>query len=338
LSATFELGTLALVLVQDVVGRLAPSPTGCLHLGHALSFLGAYWVSKSVGGRLLLRLDDIDTDRSDPTHVQAAIDDLNWLGIAWDGAPKSESKRLEIHLQAVRNLLTAGNAFPCTCTRGILRRYNDDLAEEVRGAPHEGTLEARYPGLCRDRYLTVEEAELADGRSAGVRFLVPDEVVRFEDRVFGSQKYDVRSTVGDFLILRRDHSPAYQLSVVVADALDGVTQIVRGRDLLESTARQRLVARALGLTSPETAHLPLVCDHNGRRLSKRHEALSLMELRSHGVRPEQIVSWVAGALGQERFSEQRSAQSFLDVFDLNRIPTEDIILPSSPSSLFTKMV
>lgn len=320
----------------QVVGRLAPSPTGCLHLGHALSFLAAFWSAKSVDGILRLRLDDIDGDRSSQHHVEAAIFDLNWLGIEWDGAPMVESKRLEYYHSAAESLLVSGHAYPCTCTRGDLRRYNREGAQEIVGAPHAGTLEARYPGHCRNRFVSLSAAESHDGRPAGLRLRVPDKKVQFTDKVYGERFVDVQNEVGDFLILRRDKSPAYQLSVVLADALDGVNEIVRGRDLLESTARQLLVARALKLPSPETTHLPLVCDHAGRRLAKREGGLSLREMREMGVAPEQIVGWVAQSLGQSASGEPRPAYSILSAFDARLIPQEDILLPPEPISLFRK--
>jgi glutamyl-tRNA synthetase len=205
---------------------------------------------------------------------------------------------------------------------------------EDSGAPHLGDHEARYPGICRGKFTDFENAELQDKRSAGLRLIATDEEVSFVDRVYGPQSFNIQQSVGDFIILRRNKKPAYQLSVVIADHLDAVTEVMRGRDLLESTARQLLVARALGLKSPTYAHLPLVSDFEGHRLAKRSASLSLSQLRDAGVSPEALVGWVAKVLHQRASAEPVPAAKVIENFDVARIGTKDILLPERPLELF----
>lgn len=319
---------------KNGVGRLAPSPTGELHLGHALSFLAAFWSAKSSGATLRLRLDDVDTDRSHPSHIEAVLLDLKWLGISWDGTPQIESRRSWQASKEAEHLLSNGNAYPCTCTRKMLRKSSQGSFNESTGAPHLGDTEARYPGHCRGKFEDIETAELEEQRSAGLRLIVPDEEVSFVDKIYGRQNFNIQKTVGDFIILRRNKAPAYQLAVVIADHLDSITEVVRGRDLLESTARQMLVARALGIKSPNYAHLPLVCDFRGQRLAKRSASLSLAQLRNSGVSAETLVGWVAKALRQRNSAQPLPAAALIEGFDVSRIPTEDIILPERQEELF----
>jgi glutamyl-tRNA synthetase len=273
------------------VGRLAPSPTGRLHLGHARTFLAAWWSARARGGRVLMRLEDLDVSRAKARFSDAALRDLEWLGLDWDGAPSVQSEHLERFSDAVERLVAAGQAYPCVCTRSDLRT--------AQNAPHAGDREARYPGTCRDRFPSLAEAERASGRAAGVRLRVPDGAVAFHDAVAGEQSVDVSAEVGDFLIARRDRAPAYQLAVVVDDAAEGVTEVVRGADLLPSTARQAHVQAALGLARPSYAHVALVTDARGERLAKHADSLSLEELRARGADPRAIVAWAAVSLGLE---------------------------------------
>lgn len=279
----------ASVANAEVVGRLAPSPTGLLHLGHARTFLGAWWSARSRSGRVLMRLEDLDGPRAAAHFSEAALRDLAWLGLDWDGAPSVQSEHLERFAAAVERLLAEGKAYPCVCTRGDLRT--------AQNAPHAGDKEPRYPGTCRGRFATLAEAERASGRTAGVRLRVPEGPLTLDDAVFGTVTFDVAAEVGDFLIARRGGAPAYQLAVVVDDAAGGVTEVVRGADLLASAARQWHVQAALGLPHPRYAHLALVTDEHGARLAKHTDALSLAELRERGADPRAIVSWAARTLG-----------------------------------------
>jgi glutamyl-tRNA synthetase len=203
------------------------------------------------------------------------------------------------------------------CTRSELR--------SVVNAPHAEDAEPRYPGTCRARFDGVAAAEASSQRSAGLRFAVPTGTLTLEDGCAGTLSSDVQAEVGDFMILRRDKLPAYQLAVVVDDAADGVTHVLRGSDLLASTARQWHLQHALGLPHPSWYHVPLVCDEAGRRLAKRRDDLSLSELRAGGSDPRRIVAWAAGSAGQ-RVPERVTATEVLRVFELGRLGRENTLL------------
>jgi glutamyl-tRNA synthetase len=274
---------------EPVVGRLAPSPTGLLHLGHARTFLFAWWSIRARGGRILMRIEDLDAQRASPEFRDAALRDLEWLGLDWDGTPSVQSEHLERFESAVVRLLAIGRAYACVCSRSDLRT--------AQNAPHHGDREPRYPGTCRGRFATLAEAERQSGRAAGIRLMVPAGDVTIRDAFSGHHTLDVQASVGDFLLARRGGAPAYQLAVVVDDAAQGVTEVLRADDLLPSTFRQWHVQVALGLPHPTWAHVPLVVDAGGRRLAKRADSLSLAELRARGVDPRAIVRWVAESAG-----------------------------------------
>jgi glutamyl/glutaminyl-tRNA synthetase len=277
-------------------GRLAPSPTGLLHLGHASTFLTAYIRARDAGGVLVLRNEDLDTQRARADFVTAMVEDLHWLGIHWqEGAglggryrPYTQSKRREHYLAAWRTLRERGHIYPCRCSR-------KDLAAAA-GAPHEGEDdEPRYPGTCRPLPVLAGlpgagKAERYDSL-AGVnwRFQVPDgRAIEFHDRHFGKQRFVAGEDFGDFLIWRRDDVPSYQLACVVDDAAMRITEVVRGEDLLKSTARQILLYEALGLEIPLWYHCPLLKDADGQRLAKRHDSLSLRAMREQGRDPHDL--------------------------------------------------
>lgn len=298
------------------VGRLAPSPTGLLHLGHARSFLLAYWHVRSRGGRLLLRLEDLDGPRVQPAWIAATLHDLTWLGLDWDGEPELQSANVARIRAAAGELERRGLAYACICTRGELRAVS---------APHAGDAEPRYPGTCRHRFASRTAAEIATGRHAGLRLAVQPGVVTVEDGFAGTSHWDVHADVGDFLIMRKDDLPAYQLAVVVDDAAQGVTEVLRGDDLLPSAARQWHLQRALGLPTPRWLHVPLVCDASGRRLAKRSDDLSLSELRARGVDARAIVGWVAASAAMS-VPERVTAREALPHFDLARVPRSPVVL------------
>lgn len=300
-----------------VVGRLAPSPTGLLHLGHARTFLVAWWSARAQSGRVLLRIEDLDAPRSQTRFADAARRDLEWLGLDWDGEPSVQSAHLTRFDAAVQRLLDAGAAYPCVCARADLRT--------LARAPHAGDSEPRYPGTCRGRFATVADAERETGRPAGVRLCVPDGEISVADRVFGDCRVDVAAELGDFLIARRGGTAAYQLAVAVDDAAEGVTEVVRGADLLPSAARQWHVQRALSLPHPAWAHVPLVVDGEGRRLAKHEDDLSLAELRERGVDPKRIVAWVARSAGMD-VSEGVTARELVSAFTWQRLPKEPVRL------------
>lgn len=283
-------------------GRLAPSPTGLLHVGHARTFWIAAQRARECGGTLILRNEDLDPQRCRPEFVDAMIEDLRWLGISWQEGPDcggpfgpyTQSERREFYLQSWKWLREMGAIYPCTCSR-------KDVALAA-GAPHDGDDEPIYPGKCRPAGSLPEDARLrfvartnafapAPDGPAGFnwRFRVPDgEETCFPDLHLGPQRMIAGRDFGDFLVWRRDDVPAYQLAVVADDAAMGITEAVRGADLLKSTARQILLYRALGLPIPEFYHCELVRDEAGLRLAKRHDSLSIRKLRDSGWTPEQV--------------------------------------------------
>jgi glutamyl-tRNA synthetase len=274
---------------MTVVGRIAPSPTGYLHLGHARSFLLAWWSVRSQGGKVVLRIEDLDVQRSQPKYVDACLRDLEWLGLDWDVGPRVQSEGLDRILACAEQLMKAGLAYPCICSRRDV--------QASQSAPHRGEQEMRYPGTCRGRFANLEAASAHSGAAGCLRFLVQPGLVTVDDVLAGPHRFDVSDEVGDFPILRRDQSPAYQLAVVVDDQYDGVTEVLRGNDLLASAARQQLIYQALGLRIPRWIHVPLVVDQQGRRLAKRTDALSLAHLRQRGMRARDVVAWVANSIG-----------------------------------------
>lgn len=307
------MGTLISELPQGGYrGRLAPSPTGLLHVGHARTFWTASQRAREAGGVLILRMDDLDPERSRAEFADAAIEDLRWLGIRWQEGPDRsdrqekpgaygpylQSKRHEIYESALRRLIRRGYVYPCRCTR-------KDLALAA-SAPHEGASgdapggatddEPIYPGTCRS--FDVELAQLPGPTSSRFtpenvnwRFRVPDGVaVEFHDLNLGPQRFVAGKDFGDFLVWRRDNVPSYQLASAVDDGMMQISEVVRGADLLKSTARQILLLRAMGYPAPNWFHCELVADHNGQRLAKRHDALALRALRQRGITPMKILS------------------------------------------------
>ena len=269
-------------------GRLAPSPTGLLHLGHACTFWTAYQRALESAGTLVFRNEDLDPQRSKAEFSQAMIEDLRWLGVAWQEgpdiggpfAPYEQSRRRDLYLETWRKLRDHGSIYPCTCSR-------KDLAS-VAAAPQEGDDEPLYPGHCRKKLGEARNYESPSG--ANWRFLVPNgESISFRDLHQGPQQFVAGEDFGDFVVWRRDDVPAYQLAVVADDAAMQITEVVRGADLLRSTARQLLLIRALGLPVPAYYHCDLVRDQAGLRLAKRHDALSLRALRRQGYSPQDVL-------------------------------------------------
>lgn len=297
-----------------VVGRLAPSPTGALHLGNARTFLLAWLSARSQGGRVSLRIEDIDGPRVKPESAAAAIEDLRWLGLDWDGDVVVQSQRLPIYAAAAQRLVDLGLAYPCVCTRKEV--------EEAASAPHESQPAmaqdgAIYPGTCRGKFTSLDDAKSKTGRDAALRFLVDVAEVPFDDRFCGPQRGAI---CGDFVVQKRDGGPAYQLAVVVDDAAFSVTEVVRADDLLPSTPRQLLLYRALSLRAPSFAHVPLVVGADGLRLAKRHGDTSLRHLRERGNQANEVVGFLAKSCGLRDTAAPLSARELLDGFRLDRIP------------------
>ena len=275
-------------------GRLAPSPTGYLHLGHARTFRAAHERARAAGGVLVLRDEDLDTSRARAEFAAAMLEDLRWLGIEWQEGPDvggpfgpyRQSERRGLYLEAWTRLVAGGHVYPCVCSRRDIAR--------AASAPHEGQApqaqddEPHYPGTCRPPF---RGALQVPDTPAGLnwRFRVPDgEELVFEDLRQGRQGFVAGRDFGDFVVWRRDDVPAYQLAVVVDDALMRITEVVRGADLLKSTARQMLLLRALRYPTPAYFHCDLLTDERGERLAKRHESLSLRHLRAAGLTPEEV--------------------------------------------------
>ncbi len=263
-------------------GRLAPSPTGFLHLGHARTFWIAQQRAEAADGALILRNDDLDRARCQPEFVAAMIEDMQWFGLRWSDGPYHQSARMPHYIAAFEMLRARGFIYPCTCSRQDVLRALD--------APHLGEEEPIYPGTCRPR--SGEKSAIRNPQSAipqNWRFRVPDgDTISFIDGALGAHTEIAGRDFGDFLVWRKDDLPSYQLACTVDDAEMEITEVVRGADLLTSTCRQLLLYRALGLREPAFFHCPLVTDEKGIRLAKRNDALSLRTLREQGRKPEEL--------------------------------------------------
>lgn len=292
-------------------GRLAPSPTGQLHLGHARTLLLAWLHVRSRSGEICLRLEDLDASRSRPELAAQVLRDLEWLGLDWDGPVVSQAAHVDELRAAAAALHAAGLAYPCVCTRADLR--------SAVSAPQRGAEEQRYAGTCRGKSAPL------DGRPYALRLRVPPGSIAFVDGIAGEQRFDVESEVGDFIIQNRVGVPSYQLAVVVDDAAQGVTEVFRGDDLLSSTSRQILLLEALGLPQPRWYHAPLVLDATGRRLAKRSDDLALAALRAAGTDPRAIVAWALASAGF-RVGERVTAREACSLFDLDRMRREPVVL------------
>lgn len=298
-----------------VTGRLAPSPTGAQHVGNARTYLIAWLSARSQGGRLLLRIEDIDGPRIKPGAMEQAIEDLRWLGLDFDGEPVVQSSRMPLYESALERLKRAELVYPCTCTRTDIER-----AASAPHLEHEGPI---YPGTCSHRRSI--DAETLD-RPYCWRFRVTENICTFEDGFQGKCEIDLRQMGGDFVVWKSALTPAYQLSVVVDDADMGVTEVIRGDDLVPSTPRQLLLYAALGLTPPRFVHVPLVVGTDGRRLAKRHGDTRLSALRQAGVKPETLVGLLAWSCGWLEQMRPITAQELLPLYRLETIPREAFML------------
>ena len=296
---------------MSVRGRFAPSPTGALHLGNARTALLAWLDARSRGGAFVLRMEDLDPQRSSAQAARQLLDDLRWLGLDWDEGPDvggphgpyAQSARGRWYDEAIARLVREGKAYRCTCSRAEVAR--------AAGAPHAGEEGPRYPGSCRPR-------ASHPGRPASVRLKVEPGLVAFDDLVAGPQAFDVSASAGDFVIQRADGVAAYQLAVAVDDAAMAITHVVRGDDLLASTPRQLLVYRALELPAPAFGHVPLVVGAEGERLAKRGGGLTLEALRARGVAPERVVGFLARSAGLGE-GEALAAGELVSGFRIDRL-------------------
>lgn len=296
---------------SSVCGRFAPSPTGRMHLGNVFSALLSWLSARAQGGTWLLRIEDIDPQRSRHEYADMLMDDLQWLGLEWDGKPCWQSQRGDIYARYLQQLTEAGLIYPCYCTRA------DILATQ---APHESDGRVVYKGTCRN---------LPPGARKGpaaLRMKVPDEgrgIVTFTDGHYGTHTVDLTTQCGDFIVRRKDGAWAYQLAVVVDDSLMGINEVVRGRDLLLSSPQQIYLAQQLGFTPPRFTHLPLLCNTAGQRLSKRDKSLDMGCLRQRFT-SNQIIGLLAHAAGLQSTPDAVSAQSLVKNFSWNKVVTTDI--------------
>ncbi len=332
--------------------RLAPSPTGALHLGNARTFLINWALARQQGWGIVLRIEDLDTPRVKPQAQQQAIDDLRWLGLDWDEGPYFQMKEVQPYRAALSRLAERGLIYPCHCTRKDI--------EAAQSAPHADDHELRYPGTCRPHAANAaspphadalarrdvalqgspqldvaDQSSPATGDSApsrlaagpALRLLVPDETITFTDEIAGPPRINVQEQVGDFIVATKAGLPAYQLAVVVDDARQGVTDIVRGDDLIRSAARQLLLYRVLDLTpTPRYWHVPLVVGEDGRRLAKRHGDTRLSWYREQGVPAERVIGLLAAWCGAAASPAPMSAEEFRQRFDIHRLPREQVVM------------
>ena len=282
-------------------GRFAPSPSGRMHLGNLFSALISWLSVKSRGGNWVLRIEDLDPGRSRQQHADRIMSDLEWLGLTWDEGPYYQSRRHDLYAEALRSLEATGLTYPCYCTRA------DIMATQ---APHQSDGRIVYPGTCRPPHrdsscplphqdsTCLAPHRLSTGRKPSTRLMVEDADITFDDLFMGPHTYNLARECGDFILRRADGAWAYQLAVVVDDADMGITEVVRGNDLLLSAAQQTYLYRLLGHRAPRFAHVPLLCNHAGQRLSKRDASLSLDILRDTGAAtPESILGRLAHLAG-----------------------------------------
>ena len=308
-------------------GRFAPTPSGRMHLGNLLCALLAWLSARAEGGRVVLRIEDLDAMRSPRSYADLLEDDLRWLGLFWDeggssggpDGPYYQSERTALYQSALANLEEQGLVYPCFCSRAQLHAAQ---------APHLSDGRVLYPGTCRN--LTAQEvAQRRQHRPPALRLRVPDETISFVDRHLGPYSENLQRECGDFLIRRSDGVFAYQLAVVVDDAAMGVTQVVRGADLLSSTPRQLYLYRLLGLPAPTFAHIPLLTAPAGRRLSKRDGDLDLGAIRRRLPGPEPLLGLLGWLCGLLERPEPVHAQDLVPLFSWDKIPKGDLPLPAA---------
>ena len=308
-------------ILEKYVGRLAPSPTGALHLGNVRTFMIAWLRARALSGRLVMRIEDLDHPRDKKGAAQQTLDDLHWLGFDWDDE-YTQSQRTAHYRAALDQLRAQHLVYPCTCTRADV--------EHAQGAPHAGE-QLFYPGTCRGRYSSWAEATAAiSPRMPCWRFRVPNHsTVSFTDQFVGAYSQNVSEKLGDFPLARDENGAGYTLAVVVDDAEMGVTEVVRGDDLLPATPAQILIQKALKLPTPNYCHVPLVIGQDGRRLAKRHGDTRIASFRAHGWTPNQIIGRLAETCGWAEEGEEISLAALLPRFTLATLPHAPCILSQS---------
>ena len=301
-----------------MTGRYAPSPTGEMHLGNVLAALLSWLSARQQGGLWRLRIEDLDPQRSRQEYADRLMRDLEWLGLTWDGEVVYQSQRTAIYEQYLQQLHAL--TYPCTCTR------NEILAAQ---APHESDGRVVYPGTCRPNGVESQKSKVDSlitsvDRPAAIRLMVPDEMIEYEDRVYGHQSVNLATHCGDFILRRSDGVFAYQLAVVVDDAEMGVTEVVRGRDLLLSAAQQIYLYRLLGKEVPTYSHHPLLVNSRGQRLCKRDQSLAVGALRER-YSAQDIIGRLAYAVRLIPAPEPVTPQQLLMYFSWSKIPNQDIM-------------
>lgn len=309
---------------QHPRGRYAPSPTGALHLGNLRTALLAWLFARAVGGQFVLRVEDLDLPRVRPGATAALLADLRWLGLVWDEGPDVggavgpyfQSMRQALYDQAIARLRGLGLLYPCYCTRAELAR--------IASAPQQGDDAPRYPGICRHLSARERAAREKAGRRPALRFITSEAPTSYTDALNGTITESVAATAGDFIVRRSDGIVSYQLAVVVDDALMGITQVVRGRDLLGSTARQLALYDALDYLRPSFyAHVPLVLDGHGARMAKRDTSGGFGALRERGYAPEQILGALAASCNLWREGVPATLADLVTSFDASRLTAND---------------
>ena len=296
-------------------GRLAPTPSGRMHLGNALSALLCWLSARSQGGTLILRIENLDLLRTSEEYTRAIMEDLHWLGIDWDEGPVFQSERSPFYEACLEKLGAKNLLYPCFCSRAELHAAN---------APHESDGQYVYGGRCR----AMSEAQRhAQNRPGAVRVRVPNENISFTDGCQGPCTQNLAKECGDFILRRSDGVFAYQLAAPADDGEMGVTEVVRGRDLLSSAPRQIWLMKQLGYIPPRFCHLPMLLAPDGRRLSKRDADLDLAALRGRGKRPEEIVGLLAYLCGLQPAPQALPATDLLPTFNWAQVRKEDIFLP-----------
>ena len=302
------------------VGRLAPSPTGGLHLGHARSFLIAWLAARQGNGRVILRIEDLDISRVREEARTSILVDLRWLGLDWDEGPDIggpvgpyvQSERVSVYEEALNRLKAAEIVYPCTCTRAEIERASS--------APHTEEEGPSYPGTCAQR--SARDADRLGEHPFAWRFRVPRESITWDDLFRGWIEIDPSRTGGDFIVARKAVGPSYQLAVVTDDAAMGINQVIRGSDLVPSTPRQILLYRALGWAEPRFGHVPLAVTPDGRRLAKRDGSIKLSTLRSAGISPRKLVGALLETCGWSESSQPIHPHEAINKFQLPDLPTD----------------
>ena len=307
------------------VGRLAPSPTGALHLGNVRTFMVAWLRARQAGGKVILRIEDLDHPKHKEGADRQAVEDLRWLGFDWD-CEFVQSKRMGSYAAALETLREKGLVYPCVCSRRDV--------EAVQSAPHEGE-QLFYPGTCRGRFRSWSDAvaHMNAGRAESEplrlpcwRFRTPEgSKVQFDDGFAGRFAMDVSARLGDFPLARDENGAGYAIAVTVDDAAMGVTEVVRGDDLLPATPPQLLLYESLGLAAPAFFHVPIVVGEDGRRLAKRHGDTRIASFREAGLKPEDVIGFLAWASNITAKRTPTRLESLIGIFDPSRIPREPLV-------------